>query len=218
MCITTLEANLVHNLMEWILDSGASRHFCANRELMINFEDVVDEQCVYMGNSSTTAVKGKGKILLKFTSEKLLSLSNVLFVPSLRRNLVSSTLLDVAGLKIVQEAGKVVIMRNGDFVGKGYRSGGLLVLNAVAQINDETTTNSVYIVQSVDLWHGRLGHVNFASLKRLRNMRLIPKVNTESCSKCPVCVEAKFAKKPFKKCNNQKNRTVRTCAFRLSRL
>jgi len=41
-----------------------------------------------MGNSSTASGKGKGKILLKFTSGKMLSLSNVLFVPSLRGNLV----------------------------------------------------------------------------------------------------------------------------------
>ena len=38
--VTTLEANLVHNLREWILDSGVSRHFCANKELMIDFEDI----------------------------------------------------------------------------------------------------------------------------------------------------------------------------------
>jgi len=56
----------VHNLTKWILDSRASRHFCANRELMIDFEDVADGQCVYMGNSSITAVKGKRNVLLKF--------------------------------------------------------------------------------------------------------------------------------------------------------
>ena len=89
---------------------GASRHFCDNKELMTDFEEVADGQCIYIGNSSIAAVKGKGKILLKFTSRKMLSLSNVLFVPSLRRNLISSTLLDVAGLKIMQEDGKVVIM------------------------------------------------------------------------------------------------------------
>ena len=77
-------------------------------------------------------------------------------------------------------------------------------MNAVAQINNETVVNSVYIAESVDLWHGRLGHVNFASLKRIRNMRLIPNVNTENCSKCPVCVEAKFAKKPFKNVTTRK--------------
>jgi len=54
-----------------------------------------------MGNSSIAMVKGKGKVLLKFSSGKMLSLSNVLFVPFLRRNLIFSTLLDIAHLKIV---------------------------------------------------------------------------------------------------------------------
>jgi len=35
-------------------------------------------------------------------------------------------------------------------------------------------------------------------------MQLIPNVNTENCSKCPVCVEAKFAKKPFKSVTTKK--------------
>ena len=66
---------------------------------MIDFEDVANGQCVYIGNSSTIVIKGKGKVLLKFTSGKMSSLSNALFVPSIRRNLVSSTILDIAGLK-----------------------------------------------------------------------------------------------------------------------
>jgi len=99
--VTILEANLGQNLTKWILNSGALRYVCANKELMIDFEDVADGQCVYMGNSSTAAVKCKGKVLLKFTSEKMLFLSNVLFVRSLRRNLVSSTLLDIVNIKIM---------------------------------------------------------------------------------------------------------------------
>ena len=80
-----------------------------------------------------------------------MSLSNVLFAHSLRRNLVSSTLLDIAGLKIVQEVRKVVIMQNENFIGKGYRSGGLLVLNVAVQVNNEAATNFVYIAESIDL-------------------------------------------------------------------
>jgi len=191
---TTLEANLVQNLTEWMLNPRASRHFCVNKELMINFENVADRQCVYIGNSSIIVVKGKGKVLLKFTSGKTLYLSNVLFVPSIRRNLISSTLLNIVNIKIMQETCKVVIMRNGDSVGKGYRSGWLLILNPTAQANNEIAANSAYITESFDLWHGRLGHFNFSSLQRLRNIRLIPNVNTENCSKYPVYVEAKFAK------------------------
>ena len=35
-------------------------------------------------------------------------------------------------------------------------------------------------------------------------MRLIPNVNTENCSKCDVCVKAKFANKPFKSITTRK--------------
>ena len=89
-------------------------------------------------------------------------------------------------------------MRNEDFVRKGCHSGGLLILTTTTQVNKEIAVNFAYIAESVDLWHGRIGHVNFASLKRLRNMRLIPNVTTENCSKCLICVEEKFVKKTFK--------------------
>jgi len=91
-----------------------------------------------------------------------------------------------------------MILHNGIFIGKGYRGRALYVLNITSDNANEKPSSSAYIAESVDLWHSRLGHVNFASLKRLRNMRLIPNVNTDNCSKCDVCVEVKFAKKPFK--------------------
>ena len=57
----------------------------------------------------------------------------------------------------------------------------------------------------MDLWHSRFGHVNYASINNLKNMRLISNINTENCSKCDICVEAKFAKKPFKSITTRKN-------------
>ena len=81
-------------------------------------------------------------------------------------------------------------------MGKGYMSGGLFVLNTVEMNND--VPSSAYIVESLNLWHGRLGHVNIASIKRMRNMNLLPYVKEDSISKCPICVEAKHTKLPFK--------------------
>ena len=66
-----VEANLVENKIEWILDTRASRHICANKDLMIEFEDITDGDHVYMGNSATTRVLGKGKVYLKLTFGKL---------------------------------------------------------------------------------------------------------------------------------------------------
>lgn len=42
-----------------------------------------------MGDSRPAPVIGKGKVMLKLTSGKVLSLSDVLHVPEIRSNLVS---------------------------------------------------------------------------------------------------------------------------------
>jgi len=64
------EANLVANTAEWVYDTRASRHFCANKEHMQGIKDMIDSECIYIGNSTTIRVMGKGKILLNFTSGK----------------------------------------------------------------------------------------------------------------------------------------------------
>ncbi|KAA0068137.1 ty1-copia retrotransposon protein [Cucumis melo var. makuwa] len=149
-----------------------------------------------MENSATAGVIGKGKVILKLTSGKTSSLCNVLYVPSLRRNLVSGSLLNRAGLKIVLEGDKVVLTKNEDFVGKGYLSNGLFVLNTIS-IN-ANASSSAYVIEYANLWHGRLGHVNFTSIRKLKDLRLINTSESHETGKCPICVESKFHKKPFK--------------------
>ena len=148
-----------------------------------------------MGNNGTARVIGKGKVFLKFTSGKTLALNNVLYVPSLRRNMVSGSLLVRAGLKVTLEGDKVIITRNNDFVGKGYVTDGLFVLNTDSSTNESSA--SAYIVESANMWHGRLGHLNIASIKKLKTMNLINVVDAKEFSKCPICVEAKHAKNPL---------------------
>ncbi|XP_074318379.1 cellulose synthase-like protein D3 [Silene latifolia] len=54
------KANLVGNVAEWVLDTGASRHLCGDKGLFAEFEEVADGECVYMGNSSSAMITGKG--------------------------------------------------------------------------------------------------------------------------------------------------------------
>ncbi|XP_075103702.1 uncharacterized protein LOC142178271 [Nicotiana tabacum] len=152
--VVVVEANMVANKTYWILDTGASRHLCANKELFHDFEDSTDGECVYMGNSTTAGVMGKGKVFLKLTSEKTLALNNVLYVSSIHRNLVSGTLLNKAGLKLIFESNKIIISHGGDFIRKSYLNGGLFVLNIIQEItSNASTSNTAYIAESIDLWH-----------------------------------------------------------------
>ncbi|TYK22177.1 ty1-copia retrotransposon protein [Cucumis melo var. makuwa] len=79
--------------------------------------------------------------------------------------------LNRVGLKIVLEGDKVVLTKNREFVGKGYLSNGLFVLNTISM--NANASSSAYVVESVNLWHGRLRHENFASIRKLKDFRLI---------------------------------------------
>lgn len=80
---------------------------------------------------------------------------------------------------------------NGEFVGKEFLCGGVFVLdNVVTSMNNEWSTFA-YIVESITLWHSRLGHVNATCLKRLKYMNLLPNLVDDGFSKCEVYVEAK---------------------------
>ena len=71
-----------------------------------------------MGNGSHATVLGVGTVDLKFTSGKIMRLKNVQHAPSIKKNLVSGSLLCRDGFKLVFESNKVVISRYGQFIGK----------------------------------------------------------------------------------------------------
>ena len=84
-----------------------------------------------MGNNITTKFEGSGKIFPKMTSSKVLTLNNVLHVPTIRKNLVSTTLLVKNMFKCVFILEKVVISKNETYVGKGYLNEGLFKLDVI---------------------------------------------------------------------------------------
>ena len=85
------------------------------------------------------------------------------------------------------------------YVGKGYMSNGLFKLNVMTIVPSViyNTTSSSYLLESSNLWHGRLGHVNYGSLRWLINMECLPKFDFDSNHKCEICIEAKLSKTPF---------------------
>ncbi|XP_073137911.1 uncharacterized protein [Henckelia pumila] len=104
------EANMVDHLREWWIETEAIRHVCADKELFSKY--------LYMGNNATSNVFVLGKVVLKMTSRNELTLIDVLHVSDIRKNLVSGYKLIKSGFRIVFEAGKIVIMKHRQFLGK----------------------------------------------------------------------------------------------------
>ena len=73
-----------------------------------------------MGNSAVSKVEGKGKVILKWTSGKELTLNDVLHVPDIRKNLISGSILSKKDFRIIFESNKFILTKNEMYVGKGY--------------------------------------------------------------------------------------------------
>ncbi|GJY78765.1 zinc finger, CCHC-type containing protein [Tanacetum coccineum] len=162
----------------WWVDSGATSHVCKDLRWFQVCKSIEDGSFVKMGNVATEPIKGIGRVLLTFTSGKTLCLDNVLYVPGIRKNLVSEIVLNKCGYKQVLESDKYILSRHGSFVGFGYVCNGMIRLNlnyplfnASACMITSSHSNSL---SKSELWHARLGHVHYKRMRDMSKMSLIP--------------------------------------------
>ncbi|XP_050889487.1 uncharacterized protein LOC127094740 [Lathyrus oleraceus] len=141
----------------WWYDTCATVHVTYDKAAFKTYSEAIDGQEVQMGNEVRSKVVGTGSVELNFTSGKKVTLVNVLHVPDMNRNLVSGDLLGKPGIKSVYESGKLILTRNGVFIGKGYSAEGMIKLCTNDNIINEIS-NSAYMLDSVSLWHNRLAH------------------------------------------------------------
>ena len=72
-------------------------------------------------------------------------------------------------------------------------------LNAMTIIKSDMNKvcTYAYILESSNLWHGRLGHVNYDTLHRLINLSHLPTFQIDAKHKCEIFVEAKLTRLSF---------------------
>ena len=172
---------------------------CSDKKMFSTFEPIETGEKVFIGNSATSDIKGQSKVVLKMISEKELTLTNALYVPELHKNLVSGSLLHSHGFWLVIQSDRFVLSKSGMYVEKRYMSGDMWKLNVMTIIKFEMNkaSSSAYILESSNLWHGRLGHVNYDTLRKLINFNHIPTFQNDVKHKCESCVEAKLTRSSF---------------------
>nr|GEU39468.1 zinc finger, CCHC-type [Tanacetum cinerariifolium] len=202
-------------MVQWIdddvacwVDSGATVHVSKDRCWFKAYESLNDGSILHMGNKSTTLVHECSCVDLKFSSVKIVSLFNVLHVPNIRNNLVSSSVLNNYGYKQVIESNNFVLSKHGVFIGFGYLSNQMFRLNIVNDniasafmlniVNDNIASAFMSTSKLKDsiLWHARIGHVQFKRMQDMSKDGLIPAFDMDT-EKCKTCMLNKITEKPF---------------------
>nr|KAJ0199071.1 hypothetical protein LSAT_V11C600308400 [Lactuca sativa] len=186
----------------WWVDSGATSHVCKDLYWFKDFQPIKDGSVVKMGNVATEPIKGLGSILITFNSGKCLCLNNVLYVPGIRKNLLSKIVLNNYGYKQVLESDKYILSRHGSFMGFGYIFNGMIRLNINYPSIDNyvcmTSTSTINNFTKYELRHSRLGHIHYKSLKDMSKMSLIHAFYMQNNGKCKTCILTKITRQPFK--------------------
>ncbi|KAK0583158.1 hypothetical protein LWI29_034070 [Acer saccharum] len=158
----------------WYLDSGCSRHMTGNKSF---FETLVMEEGGYVtfGDGSKKKVVGKGSISVP----GLPSLSDALFVDGLKANLISISHLSDEGYSVLFSKNDCSILKpDGQTLLKGMRSS-----DNCYCLEARIVSNNVSMDEQVELWHERLGHMNFRDLRTLGKfecVRGLPKLGKKA--------------------------------------
>ncbi|XP_075515558.1 uncharacterized protein LOC142550205 [Primulina tabacum] len=141
----------------WYFDSGSSRHMTGSREYLINY---VEQKCgrVTYGRGAKGKIVGKGTLNV----EGLPKLHNVLHVEGLNSNLIRISQLcdDNLHVKFNKHACEVFDESNiCNMTGTRYSDN-------CYKIGEELSCKQAQITE-LDIWHQKLGHVNFKTLKNL---------------------------------------------------
>ena len=200
---------------EWYLDSGASHHVCGQRAAMTAYESTAAVPVLAAGGETLYAL-GVGSVSAWLSSSPTerdrrtaVVLSDVMFVPGLRSNLISVTALLKAGNQVMFTGAAAHIQ---DASGTTW---------ATATLRTGETLFSFWMVPrptawlllaadttaEVELWHQRLNHLSLQPMLRLRREDLadgaadLPLAShvSQSSLPCDACAAGKSHRQPVPK-------------------
>jgi hypothetical protein len=151
----------------WWIDSGATVHVTNSSQGLLDARTTGRERSLQVADGRETKVEAVRTLPLLLHGGSILYLNDILYVPSLRRNLISVASLEDDGYECLFGNNKCTIKFNDVIIGLAPRRGMLymLSLNDFPVMNVCDVTNKRRRITTSDnetslkLWHYRLGHI-----------------------------------------------------------
>ncbi|CAI7795949.1 unnamed protein product, partial [Closterium sp. NIES-53] len=162
-----------------------------------------DVMRVVFGNDKSLPVVGVGSTRLIVDGGPV-DITNVLHVPGLKVNLLSVTQLAKKGVKVTIDDAKMNLFWKGKQFAQGVLNGELYQLKTHPRVASSNVAQGSKATLKV--WHNRLAHANYDSVKDLANKGLAKGFDViagdDEKGVCTACVEGKMARKPFGSCTS----------------
>ena len=183
----------------WYLDNGASNHMTGERSYFSEINDNIKGK-VKFGDGSFVDISGKGSILFEAKTGEQKLLTDIYFIPELKRNILS--------LGQATEQGCDVRIRD-NFLTLRDPEGRLIVkvlcyANRLYKIKlqvSRATCLHAKIDEEPWRWHARLSHISFKTMKAMATQGMVlglPEINEER-RLCDSCLVGKQTRQSFPK-------------------
>jgi len=84
----------------WFVDSGASSHMTGKKQWFRNFRESNTGVKVYLGDNRGYEIKGHGDVLVTLLDGKIKNISDVWYVPGIKKNLIFVSKITDQDLKV----------------------------------------------------------------------------------------------------------------------
>jgi hypothetical protein len=166
-----------------VIDSGASHHMFHERSSFLSLSLLSHPVSIKLGDGKTVIAKYGGFIMLGQLTVQ------ALYVPAFKVSLISVSCLDTSGLctTFEQSTCSITAGHNKELLFTGILRNGIYVLSTPSGTGPPQ--GNAHISCTSDLWHRRLGHINFDYIKSL----LPDKQISHPSDPCKVCILATSA-------------------------
>ena len=156
----------------WYIDSGCSNHMTGHREWLVDLDER-KKSIVRFANNRVIQAEGAGNVVVTKQDGKQAIISDVLYVPGMKSNLISLGQLLEKGYSVrtvdnlleVCDAAKKTVIKVPLARNKTFK----VSLN---KLDTQCFSAAVY-TDEFWLWHLRMGHLNFRDLSRMRFEKLV---------------------------------------------
>jgi len=195
-------------LNAWWVDTGASVHITNSLQ---GFHSVRmlqrGERKLKVANGLEAEVEAVGTLRLVLKSGFILDLHDVVYIPSVIRNLIFVSRLDACGFMFQFENNELKLYHNSKFVGSELLCDNLyklcldssfceslLSMNITSVNHKRGVKRNRDVGNSSKLWHRRLGHISRDRMQRLIRNEILPALDFSDFDNCVECVKEKFVK------------------------